>query len=426
MMSRCFVLCLLLLWAAAASAQTQPPRWQEPGFGVSLQPPPGAKLVQNARMDEMLRITCADGQVINFSIRKSESPVAIDAVARHAINLMQWSHAKSIVEEQRLATIAGRAGARLRFDVPDGKTGPWTLVQALIMLDDRHVAVLHMDVDKHALDQAMPTFDTLVKSVQITDPKLLDKERQEAILRSEAVLARLTPHQVSGVLEPDRWLRIIENDIDVGYMRVRQFRDVEMNQPGLRVDTQVRMVVGRQAVDTLGNVFMADNKRTEIWSVRTTVREKEARLRPQAGRGKRPDVGVTPSWAETGLRSDHEITVTVQTPSGKKEHKWERPKHGYLPYALQSLMPVLLPRDTAQTYAFYSYYPNATSLVLRTERIEPRPDGSCRLFTRASPDEPESVTEYDARGRLVRQTLADGRVLLPSTAAQVQTIWKLR
>lgn len=38
----------------------------------------------------------------------------------------------------------------------------------------------------------------------------------------------------------------------------------------------------------------------------------------------------------------------------------------------------------------YSYYPNATNLVLRTERITPKSDGSFTLHTRAAPEEPES------------------------------------
>jgi hypothetical protein len=422
-----WTLTLLLCGPGVLRGQETPSRWQDPGSGLSLQPPAGATLVQNARMEEMLRIECRHGPVIHFSIRKSPTPVTIDAVARQAINLMQWSHAKSVVIEQRLAMISGKPGARLRFSVPDDKA-PWVLVQALLLLDAHNIAVLHMDVDQHDLDAHLPVFEEIVQSIRFTDPKVLAEERKQAIARSEAVLARLTPQLVTNVLVPERWFRIIENDLDVGYMRVSQFRDMEMNQPGVRTDTQVRMVIGQQAVDTLGNSFMTDNKRTEIWSVRTTVRAKESRVRPLLGRGKQRQetLGVTPSWAETGLRSDHEITVTVQTPSGKTEHRWERPPEGYLPLGLQSLMPMLLPRDTATTYAFYSYYPNATTLVLRTERVEPRPDGSYRVFTRAAPEEPETVSEFDGRGRLVRQVLSDGRILLPSTAAQIQTIWRLR
>lgn len=404
----------------------EPPRWQDASFGLSLQPPAGATLVQNARDTEILRIRCKEGITINFRLRSVEAPLNIEGLAKQAIQSMSLAHPTSLISEQRLVTIAGRAAARLQFYVPNDKTGPWTLAQTLILLDSHNVAVLHMDVAQHDLERAAPLFDAVVKSVRLEDPRHIEKEREAAILRSEAVLARLTAERISVVLAPDRWFRIIENDVDVGYMRIRQFRDTEMNLPGIRVDIQVRMLEGEKAADTLGNYFLADHKRTEIWSVRTTMRDKQARPRPQLGRGRQIEPGATVSWAETGLRSDDEITVTVSTPSGKRDARWDRPPKGYLPHVLQTIIPLLLPRDATQTFAFYSYYPNATSLVLRTERIEPRPDRSFMVHTRAAPDESESTSEFDANGRLIRQMLSDGRIVLPSTLNQINTIWRMR
>lgn len=430
---RCLRACAVLLalqWTCGVAAGREaalPPRWEEPVFRLSLQPPAGATVTEGSRDAELLTMRTPEGIVVRFRVRATGEPLGIDAVARHAIKLMKWSHPTCEIMEQRLAMTAGRPGARLCFRVRDNDPAkaPWVLVQALIMLDERTVGVLHMDSDLGQIEQGLAVFDQIAASMTMPDSVEVQRQREEALKRSEAFLARLTPAAISSVLGPEQWLRIIENDIDVGYMRLKTFRDTEMNLPGVRVDMQVRLFSGEQAVDTLGNFFLADHGRTEFWSVRTTVRPMDPRLRV-LGAPEGVQMSEAPTWAETGLRSDDEITVTLQTPSGRTEHKWNRPPVGYLPHALQRLIPLLLPRDAPRTYAFYSYFPNATSLVLRTEQVAPRPGGGFEIITKAAPTDAEAVAEYDATGRLIRQRLSDGRIALPSTPGQIKAILQLR
>lgn len=418
---------------SVVAGAVEPARWTEPAFGVSLTPPAGARLVENSRDEVRLRMELPSDDTISFSIRKATAPMTIDQVVDRAVHLMEWSHPRAVLFERKVDPIAGRRGVRLYFRVPDEKTGPWVLAQALVMIDPQTVAVLHMDVDLPRFDEARPVFDAVVGSLALADPKQLERERSAAIDRAEAWLSRLNARHWSAALVPERWLRIVENDLDVGYMRVQQYRDLEMNLPGIRIDVQVRMMTAGKATDTLGNIFLADDGKTEFWSVRTTVRDPASSgpagaaigaARPR-GLMRRFEEPPAPSWAETGLRSEHEITVTVQTPSGKTERRWDKPPRGYLPHALQHLMGQLLPRQPI-SMVFYSYHPNDTALVLRSERVELSEAGGYRVISRAAPDEPEQVAEYDATGRLLRVHLADGRLLLPSTLNQIQTIWRLR
>ena len=434
------VLALALLPAVFAAAQQPagPERWDDLASGLSLRPPPGAPVQSTGRGDELMRIEGLGNGAIRLLMKDAGEPVEIDTVIKKANEQLLFLYPSAVAMKHRRLRVDGREAALVYFLINDGKRPAWVFGQGFLMLDPQTVAVLNLDVDEPLFEDARAVFEGVFASISFADAKTMEQRRAQWLDQGRAWLATIKPPAVEATLTPERWFRILEKDLDVGYMRVRMRRDQEMNQKGFRVDVQVRTVQGENAVDTLSNYFLADTMVDEYWSIRSTLRplQEHDHPRPPAAapqaRVERdaPAPAAPPlmSWAETGVRSSTEVSVSRQSPAGVKQFRWGQQQMPpvYLPMVLQEVAGAMLPRDKEATYGFYAYDPQRQKIALRTLRVVPRGDGGYDVLERPALDVPEQRAVYDRYGRLISQEIGDGRVLLPGTPQQVQTIWRLR
>jgi hypothetical protein len=195
------------------------------------------------------------------------------------------------------------------------------------------------------------------------------------------------------------------------------------------------------AIDTVSRCFLSKKGTYESWATQTTVRqrvdfqEKTPIRNPNIiSNGQAPrridqasvHKARNTTWLETGVRNHNQITIIREGPSGVKRFLWTKPKEGYLGQVELYLLAPLLPKKSSEKLAFYAYYPKTGTISFRSIHIEPNPTtGQFNVYSRPSPDSPEQVSQYNAEGLLVKRTLGEGRLVVPTTRQELANIWKI-
>lgn len=397
-----------------------PERWRENAYGVSLRPPVGARLASRTADQAAVRIYSPGNQyTIALYIKKSGRDVSVEELVPQAIHQLGAANPSATILDQQTIKPAGRPGAVIYFRIPDRKREPWVMSQAFMQIDPRTFAMLQLEADESGFAAARAVFEAVIDSLEVDDPRQLDQARAQQIEQGEAW--RQAAPRRRDRLRPEQWLRIVQGDRDIGYMCVRQAPAREINHPGVRVDVQSRIQWDKIAYDSISSFFLSDDDETEVWSVRTTAR-------PLARTGPRnpnspPD---TQSWAETGVRGQNKITVTLERPSGREEHRWERPADGYLSQVEIQMIEQLLGDPEKRDLGFYAYYSTAQKIVYRAVRVDPSPDGSYTVHIRPSPEHDGHTSYYSPDGKLIKRELPDGQTIIPATRAELAARWKLQ
>jgi hypothetical protein len=417
-----FIVLAALLLAGPATAELSAgdllatDRWTNAAHGLSLRPPLGARLVESSVDDAIVRIAGSPPYTITVFVRKSEKEVDLARVEQLAIEQMGLLQPSAVIQAQKELTLAGRPALGIIFRIPVEKKPTIAIAQSFMLLDSTTVVMVQLETEHKNLPVVTPIYDEVVQSIEIRDPAVTAKERAAAVERWKQWFEKFDGKKMHAAMSPPQWLRLLEGDKDVGYMLIEQRDDRVMENPGLRVDVQARVVVGSDYYDSISTFFTSDDLATEVWSIRTTVRPQGKKLTDKQEQER--------SFAETGLRSKGTITITREGPDGKKEFKWEEPAM-YVPQAALYLIGPMLPRDAAEM-GFYAYYPAAGKIGYRTEKVKTLPKGGFEIRSKPTPDQPEQVSEYDKNGKLVRRALTATRVLVPASPAEVQARWKLK
>jgi len=114
-------------------------------------------------------------------------------------------------------------------------------------------------------------------------------------------------------------------------------------------------------------------------------------------------------------------------PSGDiTSHQWQTPERGYMSQVDAMIVPALLPPDVEQTYGFFVYHPDSSSLAFRVMRVVPQPGGGKLVFIRPTIDLAEEAMEFDGNGNLVRWLFPDGRSMVQTTRDELARLWNVR
>jgi hypothetical protein len=157
--------------------------------------------------------------------------------------------------------------------------------------------------------------------------------------------------------------------------------------------------------------FLGEDGESEVWSIAMKV--------------KQPGKALL-TWTETGSNSKGVISVVRSGPSEKSEQQWQTPSSAYISQVDVRLLGRLVSARAPRELGFYAYYPGKGRITFRTERIEPQPQGRYELFSVPAADLPEQQSLFDGRGNLLKQELASGQVIIPSTPQQISRIWRDR
>ncbi len=389
-------------------------RWREHSYGVSLRPPLGAKLVSYTADDALLRVYHPQGFSVILYIKKSAVDVEMDGVISKAIHQLGTLYpSAAILKEQRLKQADLDAGL-IYFRIPDQRRGPWVMGQAFVQLNPQALVMLQLEADAKQYPAAQEVFEAVFKSLEVQNPNQLNEQRAEAVQNGQAWREAFDSQRLHDSLQPERWLRIIDNDTEIGYIRTTQQKAKHLKNDGVRVDIQSRIHLRDQAYDSISSFFLSDDGHYEFWSIRATVRPlmaKSARAQAQ-------------SWAETGVRSHDKITVSLERPSGVDNRRWKKPPQGYMSQVEIHMLEQVLGPQTREPMGFYAYYPNAQTIVYRTVSTQRDQDGSFTIHTRPAPDQEQQVSYYNPKGELIKRVLPGGQVLMPTTKQRVTARWR--
>lgn len=410
-------------------------RWSEHSYGISLRPPLGCNLVERTSDDAVLRILGDAGYRISVYVRKSpERPTLEQLLAKLMGQFAVDQMNSTILVDPKETRIAQVRGLVTYIKVVDPKRKDWVMGFAVLQLNPGAYVMFQLESPMTWFQGSRAIFEAVLASMELVNPFDMNEAREAAVARSIEWRSTLKPVDLQQAVIAHQWLRILQNDKEVGYMHVAQKQDREMQSTGIRVDVEAMIQMDKDfTYTTTGRYFVSDSNSMEIWSTQTVGRRTLA-----PGETPKPDDVRTVS--ETGVRDKHNIEINrATTAANRKQLKWDLSKRNtegafeakhrmdqaYLSQVDLHLLPRLLPRKNTEPMGFYAYYPNTGKLAYRTERVAVEPDGSFKIYSRPSPEQPEQMTQYNAAGVLVKRALPGGQVLIPTSKAEIAAKWKL-
>jgi hypothetical protein len=279
--------------------------------------------------------------------------------------------------------------------------------EAIFRFDDQTYYVVQFTsaagVDAEA--SARQAFEMVLGTVKLLDRADLKKEQDQRLYRTEDFLSLLNEKQIRSILQPQQLLRVIRDGKDVGYVQVTEKVATHATHDGVEIVLRSRIVaqapvaggagdapVKPGQIDRLATFFVAFDRRSEDWSVVTTIIDgtNGSQTTTELGNSDR----VSHRVLDVDAVKNHQIpdpTDPKQPPMKtvekfelsvndySKEHagvpvQRELPPQFYLPQALGELLPRLLPLDDPRTYLFYSYVSEEHELMARYVDVEPIQD----------------------------------------------------
>lgn len=436
-------------------------RWREHSFGVSLRPPIGSRIVTATGAAAVMRMELPEHRaVMTLSIHRSPVEMDLFQLAQMVIRQVGVVQVQAAFDRKRLNP-GGRPGLIMYFNVPREHKQPRIMAQAFMQMDAKSVVNLRMDLvrDPKTWDEAKGLFEAVFSSLRIASQREIEERRRSLINAGDLWLQSVTAAQLREAATGEQFFRLQKDGHDVGWMYKRMEPEVqELGLSGVAVVTHLRMHLmdegdegGKRALDSQSRYFLSLSGSDEVWDIRMTLRP----LSTTPGVRSR---GEVLSYAETGVRGPQRqpaeagvkvqsvITVTrqslgennnvhnpiqphsrdpLQHTSGLDVKQWGQPGEAYLPQVTRELLPELLPHRNERELGFYCYHPSSGRITFRTERIVPEAEGDgFTIRSRVAPDQPEQVSRYDSRGRLVEQVLPDGTRIIPATLNEIRQVWR--
>ncbi|MDZ4829294.1 MAG: hypothetical protein SGJ09_03730 [Phycisphaerae bacterium] len=295
-------------------------------------------------------------------------------------------------------------------------------------------------------DAMWPGLKTALASIEVKSLDAIALAKQERIDRGEEVLA-FSMKTLRAALSPEpTFYRMYRpgaprrdgtpgDEIEIGWMSVRVVegqrgevdptRDVsklrgEDTERGLLSIIDAKSIVSSDAtnsVDSQIRSWVAWDRRTEVWSVRSTQRQGTAAR----------------SSAQTGLRSASPpklqvINAVADRNYSRDPQEWVVPPN-YLSQAELVVLGRLLPKNKreATTFASYAFEPKSNGLPQRTDTWKPNEDGTWTLDTRVGGSTAPLVQTFDANGDRVKRVDVDSSGMLVTeriALEQLRSLWK--
>ncbi len=409
--------------------------WRELAHGISMHPPRGAKLIYNAGDSSVLRAE-GRGYLIRTFIKRSKISLRAkvgrtDPSAprqggreRHPIeNLVDIAHKEmtltrpSVMLTWQQRRFGGKDGAWIVFRVKDKERGDRAVVQTFMVIDDFTFLLVQLDCGKADYSVARPTYDAVVNSITVESAKDVRERRVKWTSAALEWHKSVTADRLHKAIQPEQLFRITRNGKMVGWMLMTQARvkgweaakpsaqpkvdrnartqprrsprrriERNIDKAGIVVTIKARVYMGtndffESVLDVDCRSYLSDDRKSELWNHRFSLRPLVAKRKAVGQvmvRGTESDV-IHAAWADSGIREEEMITVSIETPNGVKYHEWQRPPKvlkmveykddvsdeiirrfdqpgfAYLSQVEWWMLPQLLPRNERKTYGFYTY-----------------------------------------------------------------------
>lgn len=293
---------------------------------------------------------------------------------------------------------------------------------------------------------AKVAYETMIATARFADPATVAATRGAAVETGIAFLNSLTPADYERAIASlnDQWYRRYKpapggadaDATEVAYRRVRAWKGrrgeldpsrppsrwaVVDRQEGYLVRIDARFLESDKIIDSVGFYFMSLDRKEEAWNLQMVIHDPATR---------RPVL-----WRELGARNGDSMHVVTEGSGESKTSQPTVPPQGYLNQVESFLLPGLLigarkPDDKghAGEYGFYTYQSEFGRIRLRTDKLGNAQDraGAWTLETKMNEDRDPQTAIYNERGDLIRITLPDTSVWVPTTLQRLADLWRTK
>ncbi|RMH30131.1 MAG: hypothetical protein D6693_00960 [Planctomycetota bacterium] len=336
--------------------------------------------------------------------------------------------------EDHLA-INGVQAARFYARVPRVDGMVFVTGYTVFPIEPGRFVIFQIDCLEPEFDRVKPIYEAVVSTVRFRELGEVAAERASGVLAGQRLLDRFTSEDLMALAPKGRrFFRLYRpggtglegDDTEVAYqsVEIRPGQRGELDprrrrtawrqadrERGLLVEVKARFLEGDRVIDSESSFFMTPDRRAEAWSIRMAVK-----------RGK--DSAL---YTETGARTGDTISVNIVQPGQPPIAKtWDTPDEGYLSLVETYLLPFMLVEVGAELeYAFYTYQPQHSDILLRRDRLA-RSDRPNEWIVETRPTE-DALTDrsvLDQDGYLVRKFLSSGIVMEAVRPEDLARIWR--
>ncbi len=342
---------------------------------------------------------------------------------------------KILEPKSTIRLASGLEGARIAICLPPSDDRP-PVVRAytVFKISEAQFATFELVVSEPQWAAAKSIAEIVIATAEFADAVSLNTDRRAGVVAGVTLLAQLSPEALSKIIDaqPERWERLYKpgttgaalDDTEVAYRRVSTKRgnrsDVggsgsNAREKGYVVQIDARALFDKQIVDSRGVYFVSDDRKSELWNVRITVRDAATRA-------------IGRSVSELGARDGD--SMSVQIDAGEGQGKLIRPTiggEGYISQVESWLLPqVLVGSRIATTYAFYAYQSDPETISLRQDVLEQLPgeSGLWRLTSTLGDKSRSQISTYESDGTLIKTQMPDGSVWEPTTSDNLMRLWR--
>jgi hypothetical protein len=426
--------------------------WVEiPQLSLRIRPPQPA-LGKSETVDGVFRYEIVEGgdppkwwMRLQTLISSRSGQTADDQVKGYFEALTKTGKTFTVTVDEALTPSGATGEGRLAIiesPLPEGGSGysGWVIVPSG---EDRYL-VASLVLSASTLDAALPTLREAFRGMRLVDHSEIVTERRERIERglemlrfSESTLrAALQPEPLLYRVYRDRDPNDVGDDAEIGWMTVRAVEamrgevngslpteelEAEEREKGFMVIVQAKTIIDGNAtnvVDTESRYWVSWDRGSEVWSVRSTQRQRDAaRTTGQTA------VRTPPR------RGDPRPILRVINASGMTEPlEWAVPTN-YLSQAELIMLGRLLPKSNPnpEPYASYAFDPKTNALPKRIDSLRQNPDGTWTLETKIGTNPLPLVQTFDAKGNRVRRVDTDslGAVVTELISSEaLRSLWQ--
>lgn len=414
-------------------------------IGIKIDLPAGAKVTNRSQQGQIPFIVLRDGSdQPKWSLRlervTNDQMESARELMIELIGLQQEGDTSiEVIDQSQIP--AGEEVAETAWllkATPEGqKLAFGTLV--LPLQEDEWLVASAVTLPKHVeaiQRELLPSFS----SIRAQDPTLLTLDREAALFQGRTLLDSITDEKLKALVGHKELRRIHSPDQgqEVGYsmLEVKQaprgaikrhrspdrYTEVEKEE-GLLVVEHGRYVLEADRgiyIDILSLQWLSWDMQREAWAITATRRQGEARMtETEVGFRTEPSVH-DPRPVLHVIKEDTEINL-------RQPYQWTLPE-GWLPRALTSLLPQLIPHEDG-TYAFIAFNAAGTGTQptittrLDTWATDPRLTEGMTVESRLGEQGLPTRATYGRGGALIRLIKPDGTVMEPTTADTIQRRW---
>jgi hypothetical protein len=238
---------------------------------------------------------------------------------------------------------------------------------------------------------AAETFKAMIETIKVLDRKWIRTDQEYRLFRTRALFLDWKTKggkQIRDAVVPQQWLRIVKNGKDIGYSYVAEEftegKDVKSNPArafdGVLVSSRTRTFDQGRQVDVGSQQFVSLDRKHEDWAtVMNMIGDKE---HPNFEKKQSSEYGFSelkltriidrsvrdPNAANGTARDAETYKLSVSRPllkDTRAKAEYHTPSVFYIPQAIGSMLPRLLPLNRAVTYMFQFYVGGERDLILR-------------------------------------------------------------